>query len=76
MQEGGDSIGWCGTRRKPLLCAKAAAGGRVLGGLEVGSLLEWDRSTLEERRQLRCKGQVGAVCCMTACGDLVISGAC
>ena len=48
--------------------------GRVFGGLRDGSLLEWDASTLEARRRLRCEGKVGAVYCMTACGDLVISG--
>ena len=51
------------------------SGGRVFGGIADGSLLEWDRSTLEERRRLRCEGQVGDVVCVTACGDLVmISG--
>ena len=50
------------------------SGRRVFGGLRDGSLVEWDASTLEERRRLRCEGQVGDVLCMTACGDLVISG--
>jgi WD40 repeat protein len=49
-------------------------GGRVFGGLVDRSLLEWDASTLEERRRLRCEGQVGEVFCITACGVLVISG--
>ena len=45
--------------------------GACSGGLKDGSLLEWDASTLEERRLLRCEGQVRPVRCMTACGDLV-----
>ena len=50
------------------------SGGRVLGELKDGSLLEWDALTPEELRQLRCEGKVGAVWCMTACGDLVTTG--
>ena len=46
----------------------------MLGGLWDGSLLEWDASTLEEQRRLRCEGRVGAVFCITSCDDLVISG--
>ena len=38
--------------------------GRMFGGLGDGSLLEWDASTLEERRRLRCEGQVEGVYCM------------
>ena len=37
-------------------------------------LLEWDASTLKERRRLRCEGQIGALMGMTAYGDLVIGG--
>ena len=52
--------------------ALCESGGRLFCGLMDGSLLEWDASTLEERRRLRCEGEVGGVCCMTACGALVI----
>ena len=47
--------------------------GRVFGGLEYGSLLEWDASTLEELLRLRCEGDFEPVWAMTACGDLVIA---
>ena len=51
-----------------------AGGGRVYGGLANGGIILLDRQSLEERQRLRCEGEVGGVLCMTACGDLVISG--
>ena len=61
-------------RRKEDTWPLCESGGRVFGGLLDGSLLEWDASTVEELHGLRCGGQVWAVSCMAACGDLVISG--
>ena len=46
----------------------------MLDGLEDGSLLEWDVSTLEEQQRLRCEGQVGGAWCMMAFGGLVTLG--
>ena len=59
-------------RRKEDTWPLCESRGRVFGGLLDGSLLEWDASTVEELHGLRCGGQVWAVSCMAACGDLLI----
>ena len=51
----------------PRLCAKAG------GACSAGLLFEWDASTLEELRRLRCEDDCGPVLSKTACGDLVIA---
>ena len=51
-----------------------ASNGRIFGALSDGSVLVWDKSTLEERQRLRSKGKVASALCVTVCGDLAISG--
>ena len=48
-------------------------GGSFFGGVFM-DLLQWNASTLEERWRLRCEGQIGALICLTAFGNLVIGG--